>query len=732
MRVIEIKEGIPFNIAMSDILIPLIGLLMILGMILYQSLDAAKYAWLFVGLLLWLILTSYLAIKDESLITANWLTVYGEWIKTLISIVYFYIGYQVLKYINLKTFFRVMSVGYAIFLSLGFIILYVMKYGPKVTWLLPKQGQYFMGTYTDPNHAATWIVLSLFILLTAYQVEGNRWFRGFYVILIAMSFVGIAFTDSRGGILALGVSLLIYIIIMNYNRISSLLTVILSGIWLVMLTLWVDSHFYGGTYIGKLFGSFKHFDKGLDVREGLATTALAMGKDHWLFGVGRGNYILNAPKYFEQLGLPYIENIPHNTFIGLFAEVGVVGLLLYLTPVFLISYHIIKKATSGQGWLKSHKRLLVTMMCGVIGLVVQASVLNVENQRPLWFLSGVLLYGLIYELLPQDSIQPELSVIHRKRHSWMNIGLALLTLMMFLTVATYVHMPQGTYYETGNFEMKLPIPDELVGESITLDFYLYAHQSGLEEQETVLIEVIEDNMDGTSQVSQGYLYPRTNGNLTMDFIKQNIDSTIHLVITKKSQELYQYRFLPKRMYTKDRVLELDRFYYLIRPKKLEEVMLANWTDYDESRYEHLTFKPLINDFKPVVFEHKIKLIGVNVIDNSNDNNTVELVYECLEDINQDYVLWLYGVPDNLNNLDPSRLLANNEYYSPLEPVATSTWRGGETHRVRYEFPRDYGWYNLRIGMYYKQGDEVIRLVTEDGVTNNVILGWLDARVFKNK
>ena len=79
----------------------------------------------------------------------------------------------------------------------------------------------------------------------------------------------------------------------------------------------------------------------VDYRRVNNATTLAMGKANPIFGVGFGNFQTEWPKYFRPIeGVPIrdLADGNHNTYLGRFAEVGLVGLILYL----MIFYHMFR------------------------------------------------------------------------------------------------------------------------------------------------------------------------------------------------------------------------------------------------------------------------------------------------------------------------------------------------------------------------------------------------------
>jgi putative inorganic carbon (hco3(-)) transporter len=109
--------------------------------------------------------------------------------------------------------------------------------------------------------------------------------------------------------------------------------------------------FLGIVLLGFISGAATHFSfwgetlfskrqETVDYRYVNFLTTWAMGAAHPIFGVGFGNFWM-WPQYFrpvEGIGIPDLTDGNHNTFLGLFAEVGLAGLIPYL----LIFYQMLR------------------------------------------------------------------------------------------------------------------------------------------------------------------------------------------------------------------------------------------------------------------------------------------------------------------------------------------------------------------------------------------------------
>ncbi|MFC7621699.1 O-antigen ligase family protein [Microlunatus sp. GCM10028923] len=187
------------------------------------------------------------------------------------------------------------------------------------------------GPLPDPNFWARLLVAGLPLALAlaerAWKLGRRRW-AGAAGLIALLLLAGIYLTSSRGGFLAAGVALLGYLIAAGHGR--WLLAIVPTGALALLLP-----------GVGSRLLSFGDEDVQLaaedpSVLSRLATqrVALAMIADRPLVGVGPDGYIPAFGRYAAEAG-QQIDRVlaPHNLYLGLWAEVGLLGLLAFLLLV---------------------------------------------------------------------------------------------------------------------------------------------------------------------------------------------------------------------------------------------------------------------------------------------------------------------------------------------------------------------------------------------------------------
>jgi O-antigen ligase len=132
-----------------------------------------------------------------------------------------------------------------------------------------------------------------------------------------------------------------------------------------------------------------------------------------VLGVGAGNFPIVAPQYAaEPINLPFARlvvdtpKVAHNTYLGVFADLGIVGLLAFVVIV-LSALGLARRATkyfarSGEVELEL---LCRAVLVGLAGMLAAFVFLSGEYEKQLWLVIGlaVALYGLARRRLQRTS-----------------------------------------------------------------------------------------------------------------------------------------------------------------------------------------------------------------------------------------------------------------------------------------------------------------------------------------
>ena len=181
------------------------------------------------------------------------------------------------------------------------------------------------GASGDPNYLAAGIVPAL--VLVAGLVERGRPMRNLALAAItAILGVGLAATQSRGGLIAAVVTIFAALFFFRSRRPYVILVVL---VLVSAAAAWFSVNPAG-------WERLTSFDQGGNGRTELWSIGMRMSEDHPVTGVGVENFVLFSPRYVRQPGslefVAFTERpyVPHNVYIGFLAETGVVGVGLFL------------------------------------------------------------------------------------------------------------------------------------------------------------------------------------------------------------------------------------------------------------------------------------------------------------------------------------------------------------------------------------------------------------------
>ncbi|MFH0951332.1 MAG: O-antigen ligase family protein [bacterium] len=197
------------------------------------------------------------------------------------------------------------------------------------------------GTLDHPNILGGLLVISLLlttILLIKIQRQNLKQKKLYIYLLLGYSVImstGLFFTFSRAAWLALIVGWIILII--QYHQHWR------SWLWPLIIMVVVAGYLmwpYHYLALARLDGTQRLEVKSLDERANYRQQAQQMIDQSWLTGVGLGNYGL-AARELDNQQISYWYQPVHNTYLLIFAETGILGLLaivFLLAGLFVYSY----------------------------------------------------------------------------------------------------------------------------------------------------------------------------------------------------------------------------------------------------------------------------------------------------------------------------------------------------------------------------------------------------------
>lgn len=240
-------------------------------------------------------------------------------------------------------------------------------------------------TFADPNIFARFLVIT-FLFSVAELERRTSWLsRLIPLAAILLQGAGLGITGSRGGILALGVSAIIFVILIPRRRLT-LSAMVLMGFAIVAAALLNPA----------IMARIESLRTGLltasgGIREYLWRSGIAMVRDHPVVGIGVGTFgvaFTTIYPYFNPYSTFYVS-LSHTAVLTVLAETGFVG--------FTVLYFLFGK-TLQRGWAISRmmcnerlRFLSAGIVAGIIAIFVSAQGEGRLYEEPLlWILWAML------------------------------------------------------------------------------------------------------------------------------------------------------------------------------------------------------------------------------------------------------------------------------------------------------------------------------------------------------
>ncbi|MBI4241878.1 MAG: O-antigen ligase family protein [Candidatus Rokubacteria bacterium] len=241
------------------------------------------------------------------------------------------------------------------------------------------------GLVGDRNLLAAYINIAIVTAYFLFLTTPNALARFLLSVSLAIFFLGLALTFSRGGLLVLGVGLLA--VWYRVARERSFLILLASAALLCIVSLLLPEAFWYRA--ASIVPAVKRQEDTFGLRVKVWQTGLRMIEDRPIAGVGPGNFVVALPRYARgevnrlQLG-------PHSSYVGIAAELGLVGLALFLTLHLVALRSAARAARRGAQVNDAELRYLAVAMevCIVVSMAVGLSI-GFYYSKYLWIFFGL-------------------------------------------------------------------------------------------------------------------------------------------------------------------------------------------------------------------------------------------------------------------------------------------------------------------------------------------------------
>lgn len=247
----------------------------------------------------------------------------------------------------------------------------------------------------DPNELAAVLVAG--VGLSAGLAINLRRSPGLRLSALAAGgfcLLGVCLTVSRGGLLALGALLIAAIAFSGRWR----LKVVLAALLVVASAFLYFTAFAPPEARERISSATQGESRVQDGRTTIWAIGWRMAKANALVGVGSGNFQDSAKEYLLQPGvltrsdqiLLATPKVAHNTYLGVFAELGIVGLSLFLT---LIVFSVGSSLRAARNFRdrgdEDGEALARCLAIALIGMLTADFFISQELNKQLWLLLGI-------------------------------------------------------------------------------------------------------------------------------------------------------------------------------------------------------------------------------------------------------------------------------------------------------------------------------------------------------
>ena len=271
-------------------------------------------------------------------------------------------------------------IGIAVVSAIFGLLRQTMQHQPGFLLPLLKPDQGY-GQFINKNHFAYVMEIGLGLALGLVVARGVRRERApIYLFALLPIWTGLVLSNSRGGILAMLVQLVVTVLLFPLVRrdrdsessrklvkSTALRLALLAGLIVLVIggLLWVG----GDRLVSNIEATRGEFDESTESREGVTRVkiwqaTLQMIKANPIAGVGMGGYWTAVPAYHEASGTMTPQQA-HNDYLELLASGGIIGLALFAWFLVVLMKHARIKLQSGDSFRRAECFAALIAMTGV-------------------------------------------------------------------------------------------------------------------------------------------------------------------------------------------------------------------------------------------------------------------------------------------------------------------------------------------------------------------------------
>lgn len=175
-------------------------------------------------------------------------------------------------------------------------------------------------------------------------------FKGYKMLIpygIAILFIyGLIISASRGAVVAISLSLLVYLIV-NRNRLKSMANILIICLLVgTILVVGLQTGIISEFSVKRIDSTKSSEETTMAVRFAVWRVGWKMINDNFITGVGLGNFNVNFNKYADIVRRTGRD--PHSVYVSVFAETGAIGFLIALWFIGALSYTAMRTTSENK------------------------------------------------------------------------------------------------------------------------------------------------------------------------------------------------------------------------------------------------------------------------------------------------------------------------------------------------------------------------------------------------
>lgn len=231
--------------------------------------------------------------------------------------------------------------------------------------------------FKNPNVFGEFLVLTIPLMFAGSQVAEKLWLRLVFFSIFLLGALNILLTYSRGSMIGIVFAMVIIIIFRDRKFMPLLILGVLASPFILPDAIW-----------SRVLTIFQGGDTSSAYRVSIYMSSLDMLRDHFLLGVGFGNfkevykvYAYTATKSFHA----------HNTWLMLWLEMGVLGIFAWMTFLFVFTKRLFALKNDDE-----YSYYAIAAFAGVVGCSLQGMVDHIfHNYDILFYYLLVIVFGFI-------------------------------------------------------------------------------------------------------------------------------------------------------------------------------------------------------------------------------------------------------------------------------------------------------------------------------------------------